>query len=82
MGESGMQYCIEIEKATEKTEERHKDRLKGVCANESLTLALNSLLDGMIGKGFFREAYWTFCTRRQRVTALRFQLLQLDYCSW
>lgn len=78
----GMQHCIEIGKAAGQAEERYKNRLKEVCANESLTLALNSLLDGMIGKGLFQRSildhlYQETRGDRPNISALATRLLQL-----
>lgn len=81
--ELGMLYCLEIGRAREKAEKvRYQERLKEVCANQSITLALNTLLDGIAGTSLFRnsildEVYNKTKGDRPKVSGVATRLLQL-----
>lgn len=82
----GMQYCVEIGKANGeangKAEIRYQDRLKELCANGNITLALDTLLDGIIGNGRFQKSILDHVDNetngdRQKMSALAERLQML-----
>ncbi len=53
---TGMGFCIQIQSNAGNDSLKHdyEERLKELCSNQRFTLAMNTLLDGITGKGDFR----------------------------
>jgi len=54
----GMHYCFEAGKGKVQAK-NNLDRLKDLCANPNLNLALNILLDGIAGNGLWGHPFMT-----------------------
>lgn len=80
--ELGMQHCFMTGKRSKAAQIRYQERLEEVCANQQYTLALNALLNGVIGGKDFNssildELYDTTKGHRGKISALATKLMQL-----
>lgn len=78
----GMEFCHGIGKGIGQAEKDNQDRLKDLCSNQNITLALDALLDGITGDGLFRKSildnlYDQTNGDRQKIISLTNRLEQL-----